>query len=86
MINEKQNPVEWALLLYGLVDLQEHTQNLLDQMNRDGECSEEDFAVQVGHIYAHLNRVWNSRHHTGEVDDAQFLAHSQFPKDIDHVG
>lgn len=86
MINEKENPVEWALLLYGLSDVQEHVTTLLDQLAKDGQCSEEDFAVQVGHLYAHLNRVWNSRHHLGEIDDDQFMAFSQFPGDIDHVG
>jgi hypothetical protein len=86
MINDKENPVEWALLMYDLSDVQEHVKSLLDQMVEDGQCSEEDFAVQVGHLYAHLNRVWNSRRHIGEIDDAHFLAYSQFPTDIDHVG
>lgn len=86
MINEQKQPVEWALLLYGLEDLREHSASLIDQLVKDGQCSEEEFAVRVGHLYAHLNRVWNSRNHVGEVSDRQFSEFSQFPGDIDHVG
>ena len=86
MITEDKQPVEWALLLYGLSELQEHLTSLLDQLVRDGECSEEEYAVRVGHLYAHLNRAWNSRGHVGEVSDRQFLEFSQFPTDLDHVG
>jgi hypothetical protein len=86
MINEKKHPVEWALLLHEMSDTQEHLSALIDQLQKDGECSQEEFAVRVGHLYAHLNRVWNSRSHVGEVSDQQFAKFSEFPTDIDHVG
>ena len=60
MINLKQNPVEWASLMYELDDLNEHLESLIDEMNDKGEISVEEYQVQIGHLYAHLNRAWNS--------------------------
>lgn len=87
MINSKDNPVAWALLVQGIADTQGHLASLAEQMSRDGVIEDEDFVVQVGHVYAHLNRAWNARNHTGEeMTDEQWDAFGKFPRDIEPVG
>lgn len=87
MVNAKDNPVAWALLVQGIEDAREHIASLVDQMNRAGTIEEEDFAVQLGHAYAHINRVWNARNHAGEeMTDEEWEIFSRFPHDIKPVG
>lgn len=87
MINQSNNPVPWALLLYGLDDVAAHLDSLAKQMAADGRIDDEDFAVRIGHAYAHLNRIWNGRHDAAEeVTDEKRDALSKFPTDIDPVG
>lgn len=87
MINSKDNPVAWALLVQGIADTQGHLASLAEQMSRDEVIEDEDFVVQVGHVYAHLNRAWNARNHTGEeMTDEQWDAFGKFPRDIEPVG
>jgi hypothetical protein len=86
MINSKDNPVAWALLVQEIADAQEHLQSLAEQMSRDGQIEDQDFAVQVGHAYAHLNRAWNARNHAGEDMSEEWDVFSCFPTDIKPVG
>lgn len=83
MITNRSNPVEWALWLDELSDAHEHLGKLVNQLRRQGECSPEDFRIQLGHIYAHLNRAWHSRDHRGEVSEKDWNAYSEFPSDLD---
>jgi hypothetical protein len=86
MINFKENPVEWALLLYELGDLKEHVESLLNQMSSEGIIEFEDYETQIGHLYAHLNRSWNSRNATSEEAEKKFNEFTEFPKDIETCG
>ncbi|HEU0007888.1 MAG TPA: hypothetical protein VFS12_18015 [Terriglobia bacterium] len=45
MINAKDNPVAWSLLIQGISDAQEHLASLVAQMSADGRIDDEDFAV-----------------------------------------
>lgn len=85
MINQSTNPAEWALLIYEVDDAKEHLQGLLEQMAQ-GKIDEMDYQVQLGHIYAHLNRAWNTRNKLGECSDEEREAFSAFPKDIKPYG
>jgi hypothetical protein len=86
MINEKDNPVEWALMCYEFEEVAEHLQKLSDNIAPNKKISEEEFNVQMGHIYSHLNRIWNSRNHKGEISEKQFDEYSKLPKDIKLYG
>ena len=86
MINEKDNPVEWALMCYQFEEVAEHLQNLSNEIVPNAEINEEEFNVQMGHIYSHLNRIWNSRNHIGEISDENFEEYSKLPKDIKLYG
>ena len=86
MINEKDNPVEWALMCYQFEEVAEHLQNLSNEIVPNAEINEKEFNVQMGHIYSHLNRIWNSRNHIGEISDENFEEYSKLPKDIKLYG
>ena len=86
MINGKDNPVEWALMSYELEEVIEHLQHILDRIGSESEVDEIEFGFDMGHVYAHLNRIWNARKQTGEYSDAQRDEFSKFPIDIELVG
>ncbi len=82
MINGKDNPVEWAMMSYNLEEVVEHLQELSNLVIPDASIDEEEFKVYMGHIYAHLNRIWNQRNHIGDISDEQLEQYSEFPVDI----
>ena len=86
MINPKDNYVEWALLVTNLEEAHEHLGNLLSRLTPTEGIDEEDFAVQLGHVYAHLNRVWNGRNIARDWTDEEFVEFANFPSDIHPVG
>ena len=47
---------------------------------------ESEYAVQLGHVFAHLNRAWNSRNLKGQIGDSEWQNYSAFPDDLDPVG
>lgn len=87
MINRSDNPVAWALLLYEIDEVRDHLDSLARQMDSEGRIDDQDFAAQIGHAYAHLNRIWHRRNDPAdEISDENFGAFSRFPSDIDPVG
>ncbi len=86
MINKNTNPVAWALMLAEIDEAQEHLRNLMNRMHAAGTMDEAEFATYLGHVYAHLNRVWNSRNQDTQLSEEQWSIFSQFPKDIKPVG
>ncbi len=86
MINNDDNPVQWALLVNELDEAREHLDSLTRTMVAKGTIDESDYAVQVGHIYAHLNRAWASRRRTTELPFDEWEEASQFPTDLSPVG
>ena len=86
MINQTDSYVAWSLFVQDLDEAREHLQELVKEMVERGSYDESEFRVQLGHIYAHLNRVWHSRNQTSEITSEQWSAFSQFPKDLQPVG
>ena len=83
MINQRENYVTWALLLHELEDAREHLENLIREMSNGGEINEADFRVDLGHVYAHLNRAWNGRNEADEPNSELWEAQSQLPNDLE---
>lgn len=84
MIDHRNNPVAWAMLVYQLDDARDHLQTLLDQMSAEHSIDEIDFRTQISHIYSHLNRAWNGRNDSEETKDAdRWQSHGQFPKELE---
>jgi hypothetical protein len=85
MINNKEQPVGWAMLMYELEDAQEHLSDLVGRLSHKGSIDETDFKIQLGHIYSHLNRAWNGRNNEEAVFDEQWRTQSRFPSDLEPV-
>ncbi len=83
MIERKSNPNEWSTLLYDLDDAKEHLESLINQLNIAGKIAEEDFKIQLSHIYAHVNRSWNIRKLENNFENQDSAKSSRFPKDIE---
>ena len=90
MIDPEHSPVGWALLMYELDDAHEHLGNLLTHMKERSDFDETDFRIELGHVYAHLNRAWFRRtvHEdfaASEYDAASELT-TRFPTDLEPIG
>jgi hypothetical protein len=83
MINSKDNPLEWSQLIHELEDAHEHLGNLIKEMQTDGCIDIEGYSIDVAHVYAHLNRAWNSREIIGELSESQWEECREFPKDLE---
>jgi hypothetical protein len=84
MIDKKDQPVEWAAFMYELTDALEHLQNLIKDIEQSQDYNDDDFRVDLGHVYAHLNRAW--RRSAGSLADSDWEAASQFPNDLAPIG
>lgn len=81
-----RNSAAWFLLVDSLIDAKEHLANLINEMELPEEFDEQDFSIQLGHIYAHLNRAWNARHVEQGINSESWDSLSQFPMDIKPIG
>lgn len=88
MLNNNDHPVAWALLICELDEAREHLEKLIDRMNDAGRINDADFAVNLGHICAHLNRAWHGRDDPALADwtQDQHEQSSTFPNDLRPVG
>ena len=82
----RQNHVAWSQFIYELEDAKEHLENLLNEIQADDEYGDEKFRIDLGHVYAHLNRAWNSRNIEKEISKKEWENNSKFPQDIQPVG
>lgn len=85
MITRETNPVGWALLLYELADAHEHLGNLIKEMSEDSEYSEPNLRIDLGHVYAHLNRAWFRRNVPEDFPESEWDTASSFPDDLEPV-
>ena len=82
MINRQEHPVGWSLLLYDLADAHEHLGNLLKEMTEDPEYGEPELRVDLGHVFAHLNRAWYRRNVPEDFPESDWDVASAFPSDL----
>lgn len=68
-----------------LEDAHEHLGDLIREMQESGEIDVESYAVCVAHVYAHLNRAWNSREFKGELSKKQWEEFRSYPKDLEPI-
>lgn len=80
------NPVAWSQFLYELEDAKEHLENLIVALQSDSTYDEEQFRVDLGHVYAHLNRAWNTRNSESGATKENWESMSRFPSNIKPVG
>ena len=88
MLTKADHPTGCAMLLYELADAHEHLGKLVAQMNGDGAIDEEDYRVQLGHVFAHLNRAWHGRDDVklADISEDEFVKQqSEYPIDLKPV-
>jgi len=85
MINRNDQPVGWAMLLSDLEDAHEHLGNLIKEITADPEYAEETLRIDLGHIYAHLNRAWRRRLIAEGFTDEEWSVAGAFPDDLEPV-
>lgn len=85
MITKENAPVGWAMLMYELEDAKEHLAQLIADASGDGEYGEEEFRVDLGHVFAHLNRAWHRRNTTEDLSEPELKRASQYPTDLSPV-
>jgi hypothetical protein len=85
MINPTNDPVGWAMLMYELDDAHEHLGNLITAISSDSEYSEEEFQVNLAHVFAHLNRAWRRRLVHEEMTEEEWNAAREFPNDLNPI-
>jgi len=85
MINRTDNPLGWAMFLYDLEDAHEHLGNLIKQLTSEVEYGEPELRIDLGHVYAHLNRAWRRRLVAEDFTAAEWEAAGAFPNDLEPV-
>ena len=85
MINRDSNPVGWTLLVSELEDAREHLGVMLQDMSSAEDYSEEEFRIDLGHVYAHINRAWRRRLVAEDLNDDEWEQAREFPDDIDPI-
>ncbi|WP_147292908.1 hypothetical protein [Dyella psychrodurans] len=66
--------------MYELEDAKEHLANLIKEIEGDAAYDESNLRIDLGHVYAHLNRAW--RRSMRAVDKRDWDSASQFPDDL----
>lgn len=86
MLNRDAEPVAWTQFMYQLADAHEHLGDLINRLNAKEQIDDNYFAVDLSHIYAHLNRAWHLKNETDEISDENRPKFSEFPTDVRPIG
>jgi hypothetical protein len=85
MINRIHDIVGWDMFVQELQDAHEHLGTLLKDMQANTDYGEPELRIDLGHVYAHLNRAWRRRLVSSDFTDAEWEAAGAFPQDIEPV-
>nr|WP_295770943.1 hypothetical protein [Rhodoferax sp.] len=83
MITKQDSPVEWAAFMYELEDAQNHLARLIADLESDSDYEATNLQVDLGHVFAHLNRAWHRRELTRDLTEEEWKAASHFPSDLE---
>ena len=83
MINCVDHPTAWAFFMRDLRDAHEHLGNLIRELESDSAYDEPELRIDLGHVYAHLNRAWQRRDMTRDFSDEEWIRAGAFPDDLE---
>lgn len=83
MIDKRLQPVEWSEFMYELEDALEHLGKLIKDAEQVKDYDDAALRVDLGHVYAHLNRAW--RRSTRALAETDWEWASRFPEDLSPV-
>ncbi|HEX9950693.1 MAG TPA: hypothetical protein VGB53_02920 [Rubricoccaceae bacterium] len=76
-----------AMVAFELDEAAQHLQDLTRRLSASSGYGDPEFRIDLGHVYAHLNRAWHRRNTSSDSPSAdEFDAWSQFPTDVPPVG
>ena len=71
------------VVLFHLREAAQQLNETIQSLASDGAYGAEEFQVEMGHLYHHVNTAWNGRHQTEEqfrkCTDADFAQFRKFP-------
>ena len=82
MIDKESNPVEWSTLVYELEDAREHLSKLISDLEIEPVFGDEEFRIQLAHVFSHLNRAWRRREMSRDFSDSEWEEASQYHHDL----
>ena len=85
MIRKSDSPVAFSTLFYDLDDAKDHLIELIDAITNNSEYTEDEYRVELGHIYAHLNRAWNNRNLEDDSQEPDHDESRRYPQDLDPI-
>ena len=83
MINRQEHPIGWSFLIDDILDAQEHLGTLLKEISENPEYGEPELRVELGHVFAHLNRAWYRRNLPEDLAESDWELASAFPSDLE---
>ena len=86
MISRDRDPVSFSSFVDELADAEGHLHDLIEKVMNEPDYDETDFRVDLGHVFAHLNRAWHTRNSKDGDADADRGIVSAFPTDLTPVG
>jgi hypothetical protein len=85
VINPKEHPVGWALLVSEFTDAHEHLGQLISDLQSDSEYDEANLRIDLGHVLAHLNRAWARRNVVDDLTESEWEGAREFPADLQPI-
>ncbi|MGH0029281.1 MAG: hypothetical protein ACQGVC_05795 [Myxococcota bacterium] len=70
------------MFIHELDDAKEHLDELIQKLVASGRYEEPELSVELGHVFAHLNRAWRMRDLANQPEEPS----SSFPTDLEPVG
>lgn len=86
MIDRTQHPEAWAFFMTELDDAREHLSHLIESLHGAGSVDTAELGVDLGHVFAHLNRAWYQHRHQADLPENEWVEASSFPNDLRPVG
>ncbi len=86
MIDRKNHPEAWAYFIAELEDAQEHLAVLIRELHDAGSVDGAELSVDLGHVYAHMNRAWYRHRLRTDLPEEEWEQASAYPRNLHPVG
>ena len=86
MISKEKNFLAWIELIDHLDEAKEHLAEITVKMSTAENYGANEFEVDIAHVYAHLNRIWNSRNSSTCISEEDWEKISKYPEKLEPKG
>ncbi len=86
MIDRENSPAAWTFFMTELEDAREHLSDLIRELDETGSVDGAELSVDLGHVFAHLNRAWYRHRLRDDLPEDEWEQASSFPNDLSPVG